>query len=483
MSEPDTCSYVRRVNPSIAIVAPGHADTLTGEFGRYARDYDVRTTTSVGEAEEVARSIVGTGGQVAMFVSESRLPDGDVVEAFARWRTVVPTARRLVTVHWSHFLEDSSALRPGLAAGKYDASLLLPRGVRDEEFHTAVCELPSDWGSTVATPEVETVRIISAGRDALAEGIRDFLDRMGMPNRTYSPDSDEGRAVTSRIGSEVSLPLVESINHDVFAPTSVRDVAVRVFGTQFFTGWSVTSLEPGRDGQPHVVRTDGGDVRARAVVIATGVAYRKLGVPAVEDFVGLGVFYGSAMSAAREMEGTDVVVVGGGNSAGQAAIHLARFARSVTILVRRDGLEATMSQYLVSEIGHSPRLRVRPCSEVVDAAGDGRLERITVRDTRSGEQEVLGCRGLVLLLGAEPHCEWLPAEVATDGRGFVLTGRDVPTDRWTDGIPPASLATTVPGVFAVGDIRATSMKRVAAASGEGASVVPLVHAWLDPDQG
>jgi thioredoxin reductase (NADPH) len=403
------------------------------------------------------------------------------------------------------------------------------------------------------------VRIISAGRDALAEGIRDFLDRMGMPNRTYSPDSDEGRAVISRIGSEVSLPLVESINHDVFAPTSVRDVAVRVFGTpkgieldavvdlaivgagpaglaaavygsseglstvvleaeavggQAGTssmirnssasahlrdapgptrpqpghpvrhpGWSVTSLEPGRDGQPHVVRTDGGDVRARAVVIATGVAYRKLGVPAVEDFVGLGVFYGSAMSAAREMEGTDVVVVGGGNSAGQAAIHLARFARSVTILVRRDGLEATMSQYLVSEIGHSPRLRVRPCSEVVDAAGDGRLERITVRDTRSGEQEVLGCRGLVLLLGAEPHCEWLPAEVATDGRGFVLTGRDVPTDRWTDGIPPASLATTVPGVFAVGDIRATSMKRVAAASGEGASVVPLVHAWLDPDQG
>ncbi len=231
------------------------------------------------------------------------------------------------------------------------------------------------------------------------------------------------------------------------------------------------------------MRTDGGDVRARAVVIATGVAYRKLGVPAVEDFVGLGVFYGSAMSAAREMEGTDVVVVGGGNSAGQAAIHLARFARSVTILVRRDGLEATMSQYLASEIGHSPRLRVRPWSEVVDAAGDGRLERITVRDTRSGEQEVLGCRGLVLLLGAEPHCEWLPAEVATDGRGFVLTGRDVPTDRWTDGIPPASLATTVPGVFAVGDIRATSMKRVAAASGEGASVVPLVHAWLDPDQG
>jgi thioredoxin reductase (NADPH) len=148
--------------------------------------------------------------------------------------------------------------------------------------------------------------------------------------------------------------------------------------------------------------------------------------------------------------------------------------------VRREGLEATMSQYLISEIEHLPRVRVRTCSEVVGAAGDGRLEWITVRDTTNGSEEVLECRGLVLLLGAEPHCEWLPDAVARDARGFVLTGRDVPADRWPDGIPPASLATTVPGVFAAGDIRATSMKRVAAASGEGASVVPLVHAWLEP---
>lgn len=552
------------MNPAIILVAPEHGAALTDEFARYVRDYDIRTTRSVAEAEGLAGSIVTGGGQVAMFVTESRLPDGTVVEAFARWRTVVATARRLVTVHWSHFLEDSVALRPGLAKGTYDASLLMPRGVRDEEFHTAVCELLSDWGSTVAAPEVDTVRIISPGHDALSEGIRDFLDRMGMPNRTYSPDSEEGRAAIARAGADPVFPLVESVDREVFSPTSVRDVAVRVFGTpagieldavvdvavvgagpaglaaavyasseglstvvleaeavggqagtssmirnylgfprgisgmrlaqrarnqairfgtQFFTGWSVTALEPGVDGQPHVVHTDGGDVRARAVVVATGVTYRKLGVPSVEAFVGLGVFYGSAMSAAREMEGTDVVVVGGGNSAGQAAIHLAKFARSVTILVRRDGLEATMSQYLISEIAHLPRVQVRTCSAVVAATGGGRIEQITVRDTRTGSEEDLECRGLVLLLGAEPHCEWLPEAVARDARGFVLTGRDVPADRWPDGIPPASLATTVPGVFAAGDIRATSMKRVAAASGEGASVVPLVHAWLEPEQG
>jgi len=184
------------------------------------------------------------------------------------------------------------------------------------------------------------------------------------------------------------------------------------------------------------------------------------------------------MTAAREMEGYDVVVVGGGNSAGQAAIHLARFAASVTILVRRPGLAETMSSYLVNEIRYNSRITVQPCSEVVGAGGDGRLEWLDVRDTTTGSVARREARGLFLLLGAEPHCDWLPAAVARDERGFVLTGRDVPKDRWTDGLPPDNLATTVPGVFAVGDLRSGSMKRVAAASGEGASVVPLVHTWL-----
>jgi thioredoxin reductase (NADPH) len=466
-----------------------------------------------------------------------------------------------VAAHWSHFLADAPTLRGGLAKGKYDAFLLMPRGVRDEEFHTAVCEMLSDWGSTVATPEVEAVRIVSDGSDALTLGIRDFLDRMGMPNRTYAPDSEGGRDVLSRAGDAPTLPVVEAVDRFIFSPESVRDVAIRGFGTpsdldveevvdvavvgagpaglaaavyasseglstvvleaeavggqagtssmirnylgfprgisgmrlaqrarnqairfgtRFFTGWSVTSLEPGGDGEPFVLRTDGGGVRARAVVVSSGVTYRKLGVPSVEDFVGLGVFYGSAMTAAREMEGNDVVVVGGGNSAGQAAIHLSRFARSVTILVRRESLASTMSSYLIGEIEYNPRITVLPCSEVVEGAGDGRLEEIAVRDTRTGEVSRRGCTGLFLLLGAEPHCDWLPPSVLRDERGFVLTGRDVPSRHWADGLPPANLETTLPGVFAAGDIRAGSMKRVAAASGEGASVVPLVHAWLDP---
>ena len=260
-----------------------------------------------------------------------------------------------------------------------------------------------------------------------------------------------------------------------------RNQAIR-FGTRFFSGWPVTSLVPGQavGVATHTLVTEGGDVHARAVVVATGVTYRRIDIAGLEALVGLGVNYGSAMTAAREMEDYDVVVVGGGNSAGQAAIHLSRFARSVTILVRREGLEATMSSYLIGEIAYNPRITVQPCSEVVEVGGEGRLEWITVRDTTTGVDTRRACSGLFLLLGAEPHCDWLPDSVARDSRGFVLTGRDVPPGRWRGELPPGSLETTVPGIFAAGDIRSGSMKRVAAASGEGASVVPLVHAWLEP---
>jgi thioredoxin reductase (NADPH) len=553
--------HTHYVQPAIILVSETHADFLDDEFGRYRRDYDIHAVTSAGAAADLAHSVQASGGQVALFVSESVLPDSGVFEAFHLWRQAVPTARRLVVAHWERFLDDAETLRPGLAKGKFDAFLLMPRGVRDEEFHTAVCELLSDWGSTVAAPEVETVQVVSDRADALTLSIRDFLDRMGMPNRVHPPDSDVGREIIARYDGEPTYPLVHNARGIVLAPSSVREVAAAIygrpedveldtvvdlcivgagpaglaaavygaseglstvvleaeaiggqagtssmirnylgfprgisgmrlaqrarnqairFGTRFFAGWEVSDVTPGGGDRPHVVHTEGGDVRARAVVVATGVAYRKLRVPGVDALTGQGVFYGSAMTAAREMEGYDVVVVGGGNSAGQAAIHLARFAKSVTIMVRRPSLEETMSRYLIDEISYSPRISVQPCAEVADGGGDGRLEWLDVRDTTTGEVTRRNAEGLFLLLGAEPHCDWLPSDVVLDDRGFVLTGRDVPKDSWADGLPPENLATTVPGIFAVGDIRSGSMKRVAAASGEGASVVPLVHAYLEP---
>ena len=559
------------MKPAIILVSQTRCEQLLDEFSRYVRDYELPTATSAHEAKQAAKRVVAEGGQVAMFVTESRLPDADVHEAFHWWRQTVPTARRVIAAHVSTFREDAERLRGGMAKGKYDAYLLMPRGARDEEFHTAICELLSDWGSTVAEPEVVAVAIVSPVEDALTLGIRDYLDRMGMPNRVYPPESEKGQYVLQLVaaeGGEPEFPLVMDLGKRVGSARSVRDVASRIygrpadidvervvdvaivgagpaglaaavyasseglttvvleaeavggqagtssmirnylgfprgisgmrlaqrarnqairFGTQFFTGWPVTSFRPGGVGadgnpQPHVLCTEGGDVRARAVVVSAGVKYRRLEAPGIERLVGLGVHYGSAMTAAREMEGSDVIVVGGGNSAGQAAIHLARFARSVTILVRRESLAETMSSYLIGEIEYNPRISVLGCSEVTEGGpgDDARLGWVTVRDTRTGQEERRECRGLFLLIGAAPYCDWLPDDVARDERGFVLTGRDVPPDRWRGELPPESLETTVPGVFAAGDIRAGSMKRVAAASGEGASVVPLVHAWLDP---
>ena len=542
--------------PAIVLASEEYSDQLVAEFCRYERDYDLRPAKSSAQVLEITEQLQSDDIPIALYATDSVLPDDHVLAAFGKWRAAVPTARRVIIVPFERFGRDAPDLRPGMAKGKYDAYLLMPRGPRDEEFHNAITDLLSDWGSTVPDPEAITAKIIGTPNTLLINQIRDFFDRMGMPTRLYDPDSEVGRRVREKFPPDVDYPLVWSMIRDPIAPTSVSDVArsiygapdeVRIgdtvdlavigagpaglaaavygaseglstvvletgaiggqagtssmirnylgfprgisgmrlaqrarnqalrFGAQFFTGWPALQLRPG---SPHVVRTERGDIRAHTVVVANGVTYRKLGVAPLEALVGAGVNYGAALTAAREMEDRDVVVVGGGNSAGQAALHLARFARSVRLVVRRPGLEETMSSYLIGELAYAPRITVQSCTRVVDGGGDPSLEWLRLEDTRTGERTTVPAGGLFLLLGATPDCDWMPDALARDNHGFVLTGRDVPQHTWVGGLPPVDLATTVPGVFAVGDIRSGSMKRVAAASGEGASVVPQVHRWL-----
>mgnify|MGYP001812895777 FL=1 len=251
-----------------------------------------------------------------------------------------------------------------------------------------------------------------------------------------------------------------------------------VFGVPFVMMRDVERLEP-EDGRHIVTLSDGVRVSARAVVLATGVSYRRLDVEALESLVGAGVFYGASISEAQGLRGKDAVVVGGGNSAGQAALHLARYARQVTIVVRADSLAESMSSYLIGEIDAAPNVTVRYSTQVVDGGGKGHLEWLVLADLLTGDRGRVPAAGLFILIGAHPHTEWLPAEVVRDRWGYVMTGPDVGEGWPLEDRPPWPLETSVPGVFAVGDVRHRSMKRVASAVGDGANVIAQVHEHLE----
>ena len=259
-----------------------------------------------------------------------------------------------------------------------------------------------------------------------------------------------------------------------------------VFGVNFLMMRDVVSLRPAEGGSRS--RSQGGDeVTAPAVVVATGVAYRRLDIPELEALVGTGVFYGASVAEAPALAGERVYVVGGGNSAGQAAMHLSRHALQVTVLVRGESLAQSMSRYLIGEIEAAPNIDVSFSTEVVGGGGEGRLERLVLVDRRTGLRRSVDAAALFLLVGAQPHTSWLPDAVARDRWGFVLTGADLPGGgvgpRWPLARPPAALESSLPGVFAVGDVRHRSVKRVASAVGDGAVVVAQVHEHLDREPG
>jgi thioredoxin reductase (NADPH) len=213
------------------------------------------------------------------------------------------------------------------------------------------------------------------------------------------------------------------------------------------------------------------------VIIAAGVAYRRLGIPALDRLIGAGVFYGAAGVEAPAMAGEHVYIVGGANSAGQAALHLARFAARVTLLVRGESLAASMSDYLITQLGATPNVDVRSCTRVADGHGQARLEALTLEDARTGRRERVPAVAVFVMIGAEPRTKWL-RNLRLDDRGFILTGRDVPPESWPLKRAPLPFETSLPGVFAVGDIRYGSVKRVAGAVGEGSVAVGSVHQYL-----
>jgi thioredoxin reductase (NADPH) len=422
----------------------------------------------------------------------------ELLEEWARSNLPRPEVMRVVGEEWSarsHEIRDLLS-RNVVPFGFYPAGagpgkvLLEQAGVTAATlpvvimFDGRVLENPSNTQLAEAIgirtspgPGPYDVAVIGAGPAGLAAAVYGASE--GLSTVVLEPEAIGGQAGTSsRIRNYLGFP----------TGVSGEDLAVRAytqawnFGADYVYGNPATGLRT--QGPERVVTVAGGDeVRSRAVIIATGVSYRRLGIPSLDALTGAGVFYGAATSEAKAMKDRQVFVVGGANSAGQAAVYLARYAARVTMLVRGQSLADSMSEYLVKEITSTPNIAVRYNAVVTGGGGTGRLESLTLLDQASGATQTVPAAAVFVLIGAEPRTQWLPDGIRRDRWGFVVTGPDLMADGYPpEGWPlqrlPMLLESSLPGVFAVGDVRCGSVKRVASAVGEGSVAIRLIHDYL-----
>jgi thioredoxin reductase (NADPH) len=339
-------------------------------------------------------------------------------------------------------------------------------------------EIADAFGLMTPIPaeEVSDVTVVGAGPAGLAAAV--YASSEGLRTIVVEAEAIGGQAGTSSMIR--NFPgFSQGVSGSKLAWEAWQQAWL--FGTTFVFMRHAVSLTAG-DGHYRLGLSDGSSLATRTLVVATGASYRRLSVPSLEDLQGKGVFYGAGVSEAPAMSGRDVFVIGGGNSAGQAAMHLAKWAAQVTVLVRGESLAQSMSDYLIREIDAAPNVRVIHQVQVTGGAGDGHLESLVLEDRSTGTRREVAADALFVLIGSEPRAEWLGPGVTRDQWGFILTGPDLPGDGaggWPLDRPPLLLETSLPGVFAVGDVRHGSVKRVASAVGEGAVTIPLVHRCLD----
>src|SRR5262245_49010501 len=435
-------------------------------------------------------------------------PDEDFHQAITQfldeWSSEQPgnfEAVQVIGEHWSarsQELRDAFS-RNGIPIGFYDAdsergrqmlgehrleSAELPvvvirfNGQRSALANPSNLEIAEAFGLMTPIPEEDVfdVAVVGAGPAGLAAAV--YASSEGLRTVVIEREAIGGQAGTSSMIRNYP-GFAQGVSGARLAFAAYQQAWF--FGTTFVFMRQPESLS--REGEHYRLGLSGGSALAsRTVIITTGATYRRLGVPALEDLQGRGVFYGAGVSEAPAMRGRKVYVVGGGNSAGQAAMHLSKWAEQVTIAVRAPSLADSMSDYLIREIDAAPNIDVLYGVQVVDGAGTDQLESLVLEDRQTGTRRTVPAGGLFVLIGSEPHTDWLGPDVSRDQWGVVLTGRALPDEPGVNrpaGRAPLPLETSLPGVFAAGDVRRGSVKRVASAVGEGAITIPVVHRYLE----
>jgi thioredoxin reductase (NADPH) len=314
-----------------------------------------------------------------------------------------------------------------------------------------------------------------AGLAAAVYGASEGLDTLVVEKETFGGQAGTSSLIRNYLGFS------RGISGQELAAQAYTQAWL--FGASFDLARHATELRRAGNGLV-VALSDGTEVSGKAVLIATGVSYRRLEVPSLESLQGAGVFYGAAVTEARATEGREVHVVGGGNSAGQAAMYLSKYASKVTLLVRGASLAASMSEYLIKEMGAAANIEIRLNTRVIAGGGRGRLEYLVLENSVSRTTETVPTAALFVLIGAEPRTGWLSEDIVRDRGGYIVTGQELlrigrSPEVWPLKRPPMLLETSMPGVFAAGDVRHATVKRVASAVGEGSIAIPLIHSYLD----
>lgn len=438
-------------------------------------------------------------------IKPTRSPDESfhrlITDILQEWQRQQHAQTELVTIVGERWNARSCELRDllersGLPFGFYetdsDEGQTLLQQVRRPEGPFPVC-IRFD-GEVLTDPSNEEAAVALGARHSFEEGIFDLAivgaGPAGLSTAVYGASEGLRTIVVDRetIGGQAGTSSL--IRNYLGFPLGIRgaELCSRALDQAWSFGAETSVLREAialrRGGPGHVLTfSNGTEIVSRAVVLAMGATYQRLGIERLEALLGAGVFYGGGAAEARAMEGQHVFVAGGGNSAGQAAVHLAKYAKRVTMLVRGGTLAASMSDYLMKEIETKGNIDVRLHTKIAGGRGTQRLEGLVVEDTASGKRQTLPATALFVLIGAQPHTEWLPSTILRDQQGFILTGPDLRPGRGTaDGPllqqPPLLLETSVPGVFAVGDARHGSVKRVASAVGEGGIAIHSVHQYL-----